>query len=141
MSVRTAFLIKKLESEITDQMTRALGDYDISPLQYSVLSFVESKGHHFSSAQLARSFAMMPQSMNEVVSILIRKELIDKSSDPNNKRVLRLCLTEKGSQILALSNVAMDGVEENLFGGLEEKELENFKGLLKRILAETHAEA
>ncbi len=134
MSARTVFLIKKLEAKVTAEMTITLNEFDVTPLQYSVLSFVESKGHLFSSAQLARSFVMTPQSMNEVVAILIRKEMIEKATDPNHKRVQRLNLTAKGKIILAQCIAVIDAMEENLLRGLDGSELKVFRSLLSKIL-------
>ena len=139
MSARTVFLIKKLEAKVTAEMTITLNEFDVTPLQYSVLSFVENKGHLFSSAQLARSFVMTPQSMNEVVAILIRKDMLEKATDPNHKRVQRLNLTVKGKTILEQCNAAIDAMEQNLLRGLDNTEIKVFRSLLNRILDEARA--
>jgi DNA-binding MarR family transcriptional regulator len=134
MEPRTLYLIKRIETEAANEMSRALSAHEITPLQYAVMSFVDTDGEHFSSAQLSRRFTMTPQSMNEIVTILERKDMIEKSSDPNHKRVLRLNLTEKGKAILLDSNTVLDTVEETLFKGLKEKELLAFRATIAKIL-------
>ena len=64
MSARTIYLIKRLETEVTAQMVKILGTYDITPSQFTVLSFVDDNKTDLSSAQLSRRFLMPPQSMN-----------------------------------------------------------------------------
>jgi DNA-binding MarR family transcriptional regulator len=134
MQARTVYLVKRIESEVTMAMANALLPYELTPLQFAVMSFVESQGETFSSAQLARRFFMTPQSMNEIVSILQRKNRLVKTADPNHKRVLHLNLTEEGRTILTACNLAVDAVETDFFKGLKERELNSFRMLIGKIL-------
>ncbi len=140
MQARTIYLIKRVETEVTISMANALNVYELTPLQYSVMSFVDIEGVDFSSAQLSRRFFMTPQSMNEIVTILQRKNMLIKTKDPHHKRVLRLNLTDEGKAVLTNCNAAIDAVENNLFSGLKDKELANFRTLLGKILGKTKNE-
>jgi DNA-binding MarR family transcriptional regulator len=137
MQARTIYLIKRVETEVTISMANALNAYELTPLQYSVISFVDIEGVNFSSAQLSRRFFMTPQSMNEIVTILQRKNMLIKTKDPNHKRVLRLNLTDEGKAVLINCNAVIDVVESDLFSGLKEKELVTFRKLLGKILDKT----
>ena len=77
---------------------------------------------------------MTPQSMNETVSLLQIKELIIKTADIENKRILRICLTEKGIKLLDKCNSAIDDVEKELFSTLTEAELDTLRLLIGSIL-------
>lgn len=134
MQPRTIYLVKRVETEVTVAMSNALSAYDITPLQYSVLSFVEAQGAHFSSAQLSRRFSMTPQSMNETVTILERKNMLEKTGDPNHKRVLLLNLTEQGKDVLTNCTIAVNALEIHLFSGLNQKELTQFRTLMGKFL-------
>lgn len=134
MSARTIYLIKRLETEVTANMIKILGGYDITPSQFIVLNFVGDNETDLSSAQLSRRFLMTPQSMNEVVTTLQRKELLERNTDPNHKRILRITLTEKGKEVLKICNAAMDEFEEKLLKKLKAKETEGFRGAIGKIL-------
>jgi DNA-binding MarR family transcriptional regulator len=134
MEVRTVYLAKRIETEITLQMSKALTPFELTPIQFAVLSFVEADSTNFSSAQLSRRFAMTPQSMNEIVRILRQKELIFQTIDPAHKRILRLSLTELGKDILAQCNTAINAVERNLFGDLTDEEYVSFRIVMGKIL-------
>jgi DNA-binding MarR family transcriptional regulator len=134
MSARTIYLIKRLETEVTANMIKILGGYDITPSQFIVLNFVGDNETDLSSAQLSRRFLMTPQSMNEVVTTLQRKELLERNTDPNHKRILRITLTEKGKEVLEICNAAMDEFEEKLLKKLKAKETEGFRGAIGKIL-------
>ncbi|MDX2069270.1 MAG: MarR family transcriptional regulator [Haliscomenobacter sp.] len=134
MPARTIYLIKRLETEVTANMIKILGAYDITPSQFIILNFVGDNETDLSSAQLSRRFLMTPQSMNEVVTTLQRKELLERNTDPNHKRILRITLTEKGKEVLEICNAAMDVFEEKLLKKLKIKEKEVFRGSIGKIL-------
>lgn len=134
MPARTIYLIKRLETEVTSNMIKILGAYEITPSQFIILNFVGDNETDLSSAQLSRRFLMTPQSMNEVVTTLQRKELLERNTDPNHKRILRITLTDKGKEVLEICNAAMDVFEEKLLKKLKVKETEVFRGSIGKIL-------
>lgn len=134
MAARTVYLIKRIETEITAQMNRALSDFGITLSQFIVLNFVRDNPSGLSSAQLSRRFKMTPQSMNETVTLLELKALILKNADVENKKNLRISLTEKGINLLNLCNSSIDEVERSLFSTLSETELDTLRGLIGSIL-------
>lgn len=136
MSARTVYLIKRLETEVTTKMNKALVEYDITLSQFTVLNFVNDNPNDLSSAQLSRRFNMTPQSMNEVVTTLQRKKLIEKNVDTDNKRILRISLTEKGRDRLNACNERINDVEKNLFDVLSNVELQAFRGLIGTVLTD-----
>ena len=135
MNPRTLYLIKRAEIEVTSRMAVTLEDFDITPIQFTVLYFVDYDKGDLSSAQLSRRFSMTPQSMNELVAVLERKKLLKKEADPSHKRILHLRLTAKGKKLLTDCNAALDIMEENLLKDLSEKETQTLRNLLGKILA------
>jgi DNA-binding MarR family transcriptional regulator len=134
MAARTVYLIKRIETEVTAQMNKALTDFGITLSQFIVLNFVNDNQTDLSSAQLSRRFKMTPQSMNETVTSLQTKEFIIKNADVENKRILRISLTEKGINILEQCNAAIDEVEKELFSTLSQAELDMLRLLIGSIL-------
>ena len=134
MPARTVYLIKRIETEVTAKMNKALTDFDVTLSQFIILNFVHDNTHDLSSAQLSRRFNMTPQSMNEVVATLQRKELIEKNVDADNKRILRISLTEKGQDLLIVCNETIDTVEKDLFGKLSDTDLQTMRDLIGNVL-------
>ena len=134
MNPRTLYLIKRAEIEVTSRMSKALEPYDITPIQFTVLYFVDYDKRDLSSAQLSRRFSMTPQSMNELVAVLERKKLLKKTTDPSHKRILRIALTSKGKQILRDCNTTLDSVEELLLQGLPTGDTNSLKKIIGKIL-------
>lgn len=134
MAARTVYLIKRIETEITAQMNRALSDFGITLSQFIVLNFVRDNPSDLSSAQLSRRFKKTPQSMNETVTLLELKALILKNADVENKKNLRISLTEKRINLLNQCNSSIDEIERSLFSTLSETELDTLRGLIGSIL-------
>ena len=134
MAARTVYLIKRVETEVTAKMNKALLDFGITLSQFIVLNFVNDNQTDLSSAQLSRRFKMTPQSMNETVTLLQMKDLIIKNADIENRRILRISLTEKGIILLNECNIAIDELETELFSILSELQLNSFRHSIGCIL-------
>ncbi len=134
MTARVIYLIKRAEIEITARMWAALGIYAITPIQYSLLYFIDIARGDLSSAQLSRRFSMTPQSMNELVQALMQKKLLRKMVDPAHRRILRISLTAKGKLLLGKCNTALDAMEEPLLKKLSATETNTLRNLIGKIL-------
>jgi DNA-binding MarR family transcriptional regulator len=134
MNTRILYLIKRAEIEVTSRMAKALEDEAITPIQFTILYFVDYDKGDLSSAQLSRRFSMTPQSMNELVGVLEKKKLLKKTTDPAHRRILRLSLTAKGKKLLSDCNATLDSVEEVLLKGLSVAETQTLKNLIGKIL-------
>ena len=134
MNPRILYLIKRAEIEVTSRMAKALAPLDITPIQFTVLYFVDYDKGDLSSAQLSRRFSMTPQSMNELVAVLERKKLLKKAIDPSHKRILRLGLTPKGKRLLEDCSITQNAVEEALLKRLSDNEKSTFRKAIGKIL-------
>ena len=134
MNPRILYLIKRMEIESTGRMVDALEQYDLTPIQFAILYFVDHDKGDFSSAQLSRRFSMTAQSMNQLVGILEKKKLLKKTADPLNKRILRIALTAKGKKVLDACNRKLDVVEAKFIRQLSEKQIATLRELIGKIL-------
>jgi len=135
MNPRVLYLIKRMEIESAARMADALQQYNLTPIQYAILYFVDhDKGDFFSSSQLSRRFSMTAQSMNEFVGVLEKKKLLKKTTDPSHKRILRIALTPKGKKTLKDCNRKLDVVEEKFLEKLTPRQTETFRALIGKIM-------
>ena len=81
MTPRIIYLIKRAEIEITSRMGTALEEFGLTPIQFSILYFIDITKGDLSSAQLSRRFSVTPQSMNELIQVLQGKRLLKKNVD------------------------------------------------------------
>ena len=123
------------ELKRTQQALRAATDETLRPLglttpQYAALSGAEAEPG-VSSATLARRSFVTPQTMNDIVNLLVSAAWLEKEPHPEHKRIVQLRLTEKGRAVLEGAHKAIFGVEERMIAQLSDAEREEFLRCLR----------
>jgi len=133
-SARTLLLVRLLQLKTYNELVAALRRFDLTPLQYMVLSLAGHRGGS-STADLARRFDIAPQSMNEVIAALEGKRLIARHESPGHRRILHIRFTAAGTKLLEKCERAVDRAERSIFRDFDRKELTLFRGMLAKALA------
>ncbi len=68
----------------------------VSPIQAQMLVFLRSRRSHTRVGELAAEFGVTPATVSDALSTLEGKDLIQRKSDPEDARALRVVLTGKG---------------------------------------------
>ena len=87
--------------------------YGLTLPQYTALSVLQIQSG-LSNAQLARRAFVRPQSMMQVVSALERKGLVERNLEPDNGRILRTRVTERGRRLLERCNKDVANLEAEM---------------------------
>ena len=130
---KTVFLLRLLQLNIYNHIVDWVGEFDLSPIHYMVMSILGSRGS-WSTADLARRFHIAPQSMNEVVATLLKKKLIIRRESPDHKRILHIRLTAAGKRLLEKCDKGVDRIEQDVFKDFSPLELAGFRDLMSRAL-------
>jgi|GEM_PF-1202517 len=86
-----------------------------------------------SQSQLGYILGIRPQSVGELIGRLERNGLLQRQDDDNDRRMVRLTLTEQGRQQAAKHN----GLPDGLFDMLDGQEKKTLAELLSKIIANT----
>jgi DNA-binding MarR family transcriptional regulator len=138
--ISTIYLLKRAELAVRGCVEVALGAVDLTPSQYFTLFLVKC-GEATSSAELARSMGVLPQSMSELIAPLEKNGAITRRPDPGNNRILRIELTPDGEKLFAKGTEAAIRIEQELLEELDTRDLaaaNRFLGALTSI-AERHS--
>ena len=138
--ISTIYLLKRAELAVRGCVEGALGVVDLTPSQYFILFLVKC-GEATSSAELARSMGVLPQSMSELIAPLERNGAIVRRPDLDNNRILRIELTAAGERLFAKGTEAAIRIEQELLEELDARDLaaaNRFLGALTSI-AERHS--
>jgi DNA-binding MarR family transcriptional regulator len=133
-SARTLLLVRLLQLKLYGEMVEVLRLFELTPLQYMVLSLAAHRGS-LSTADLARRFHMTPQSMNEVIAALEVKKLILRRESPDHRRILHVRLKSAGIRLLQKCDGAVDRIERSAFRDFSPKELTVFRGMIAKALS------
>jgi DNA-binding MarR family transcriptional regulator len=116
---RLSYIVARLERAMRRAINERVQPYDLTTLQYTTMSVLGRRGS-LSNAQLARRSYMSPQAMSEVIEALEQRGLIERSRHPHHRRVYPVGLTAKGRKVLAACETAIDELEAEIFGGIDE---------------------
>ena len=121
-AISTVYLLKRAELAVRGCVEVALGAVGLTPSQYFSLFLVKS-GEATSSAELARSMGVLPQSMIELIAPLEKSGAIVRRPDPANNRILRIEVTAAGEKLFAKGTEAAIRIERELLLDFDTREL------------------
>jgi DNA-binding MarR family transcriptional regulator len=134
----TLSLLKRAESAVRGCAEAALTPFRLTPTQFLLLyRLQESTG--VSSAELARTLGVRPQSIVDLIGPLEREGLIKRREDPEHRRILRITLTAAGKRLLAQAIPVARQLEEELLANLNAEEAALLHGGLLKLLANARA--
>lgn len=132
----------KLIGLVNQHKERLLHQYlmplDMTPAQFKVLSVMWFDGIS-SPAELSKILSIDCGSMTRMVDRLVKKQLIEKQPNPEDRRGVLLNLTNIGQVTLQQCIEIIEvQVAPLLTGDLSELEIEQLSGLLKRLLPQSN---
>ena len=123
------YLLARVFYGMRSQCEEALKPCSLTPMQFTILSSLRTM-QGLSSAELSRRFKVTPQTMGEMIVNLEKRSLVAREQDPQNRRALKLGLTDEGLALLRQGEQAMLTVEEGMFGAMPGGDRERLRGAL-----------
>lgn len=106
----------------------------IGPVGGMIL-YVISENNPTTAQDISVTLGRDKSQISRIVSLLIEKGLIEKTTDPTDARRITLYLSAKGRLQVASFNGAMVESTKSLMGHLSQSESEQFSNLLSKILS------
>ncbi|MFB9948762.1 MarR family winged helix-turn-helix transcriptional regulator [Rhizobium puerariae] len=129
---RTIYFLNQANHAVRSRLEAALAPMQMTGIQYTVLSVIGARDG-LSSAELSRRFFVTPQTMNELIGGLQRRNLINRKEDPANRRILRMSLTSEGKRMVKACDAAADGVERDVFSFLPREDYDQLRDLCRLV--------
>jgi DNA-binding MarR family transcriptional regulator len=131
---RTLYLVKQVQYKTFLRLEAALQPLGVTTTQFRILVTL-SHGEKRSSAKLSRMFGVKPQTMIKQIVNLENDGLIERNLAKGSKRVLEVSMTEAGRVALRACEKAATAVEAEIFSTFAPGELETYRGLMEKVLA------
>jgi DNA-binding MarR family transcriptional regulator len=122
MEPRLSYVVGRLDRLLRRRLSAAVEPIGLTLPAYTALSVLRVHDG-LSNAHLARLTLVTPQSMSEVLALLVERGYVRRRAEPGNARVIRTELTRAGSQALALGDRAVNDVEREMLGDLGVEEV------------------
>ncbi len=128
---RLSYVVGRLDRVLRRRLAAAVEPAGLTLPAYTALSVLRSQDG-LSNARLARRSLVTPQSMSEVLALLVEKGYVRRRADPGHGRVIRTELTNAGSGALERCDRAVDEVEREMLGDLDADEAASLRTALLR---------
>ena len=112
---------------------------NLSLSQLNVLSFLESR-EYVIMKDIGKELEIKPSSVTNLVNRLIKADLVERSYDPHDRRIIKVNLSEEGKALIEEVRNANRKYWEKILKKIEKTEYEEILRVLKKlhkILCET----
>jgi DNA-binding MarR family transcriptional regulator len=125
------YLMKQVELAVRaglDDLARPVG---LTALQYTALTVLE-RHPDLTAAHLARHSFVTGQSMADMVTALLDRDLIERHRDPADRRRLVIALTPAGRRLLGRLRPQVDALQSRMLSRLSAEEATDLRYLLEQ---------
>ena len=129
--VTLLYLLKQVELAVRQALDEVVATADLTTLQYTALTVLE-RHPGITSAELARNSFVRAQTMAEMVTYLLNRELVTREQDRNNRRQYLLSLSGKGQQVLDDLHDAVADIESRMLDEFDAGQTEILRTYLLR---------
>jgi len=127
-------LTKRAQQSILLQVDRRLAPHDLTHAQWVPL-YKLAKGDCSTMAELAREVALDPAAMTRALDRLEAKGLLNRVRSTEDRRVVKLELTEEGERVAQLVPAVLAEVFNAHLAGFTKAEWATLVSLLQRLVA------
>ncbi|MBC7278074.1 MarR family transcriptional regulator [Nocardioides sp.] len=123
------YVVKQLELATRARLDAVLKESGVTALQYTALSVLERRPT-MSAADLARASFVRAQSAADLIGALERRGLIERCTDPDNRRRMLISLTPEGRTFLDTYDPRVEELEERMLANLGPEDRKAFRTFL-----------
>ncbi|WP_250254848.1 MarR family transcriptional regulator [Chryseobacterium sp. Marseille-Q3244] len=106
--------------------------YGLTSQQYNVLSILHDAGQPLSTSAILKKMLEKNAGVSRLVDRLILKELVEKSVNTEDKRLIDVALTKKGDSLYKKVTDHLAGVDD-VYNALTDEETETLIRLLEKM--------
>lgn len=112
----------------------ALADIEVSltPLHFEIMRLLSVEGG-LPVVEIGKRLVLAKAHMTQLVDKLVEKEIVIRESDPNDRRVTRISLTEKGQENMDKFHYSVSCALEEALSALSENDLKELSNSLSKI--------
>jgi DNA-binding MarR family transcriptional regulator len=116
------------------EIDRRMAEHELTDAQWKPL-WLLAGGHASTVLELARELELDPGAVPRLVDRLEAKQLLTRDRSEHDRRVVRLVLTAAGREVALEVPTVLADVNNALLEGLDEREWQELRRLLERLLA------
>ncbi len=130
MAINKLIKINREHKQLIDESVSEIG---IHRTQHRILMYLTRQGSLPSQKKLAEYFEVSPAAITGALQKLESDGYIERKLG-NDNRFNEISVTEKGIEVVERTRTLFAAVDDSLFAGFSDEEIETFSGYLERII-------
>lgn len=127
--------IKILNTAIERLLNQALSEFDITYTQATVIGFLTANSDKtICQKDIETSLGLTTPTVNSVLKRMERKELVECSVQPDDKRFKSIRATEKAGELSEKLKEKISDIQKRLLSGISQEDTEHFSSLLNKMI-------
>ena len=127
------FLLTGAQHKVFLEMKKELEQYDLTPIQYGVLKCIWQLDLH-NPKEIAEYLSIENSTISGILDRMEKKDLIVRNIDPDDRRFIRIDLTETGKKLEKPVNKTVDDVNKDVLSIFTEKETGELREMLRKLM-------
>lgn len=128
------YLLNRLRTELLSAIDRELDPFDVTSAQYIIMSQLAYNMAE-SASGLCKGIAYDPGAMTRMIDRLEAKRLIRRARSPEDRRAVKLELTDEGKALFPKMRTKVIAVLNHFLRDFTKSEARQLESLLQRMLA------
>ena len=123
--------LKVIKQDLTRRFRE--NDIDITPEQFALLSELAERGE-LAQKELAKSTFKDAPTVSRIIDLMVKKGLINRVSDNDDRRKYVLSLTQEGQSVFNAASPIVKVAREVGWNGLNEDDYTQLTSILERVV-------
>lgn len=116
--------VAAVKKTFREHMPPYTGEFRLPPHQFHCLNILYRNDDPLSMSELAEKLAVSNQQLTRIVDLLVGSELAERSTSPDNRRVVLVKISEKGKNLVATSDIHMKTNAAKILSDVSEEEID-----------------
>lgn len=134
---RPGFLIRRLHQLHIAIFLEECGDYDVTPVQYAVLS-VLYRGKALDQVSVAAEVGIDRNNAADVLRRLERRGFVERLPSPRDRRAMLNAITDAGRRFVEDAHGAMERAQDRFTASLNARDRKRFLDLLQKVMIDNN---
>ncbi len=134
---RPGFLIRRLHQLHVAVFLEECGDFDVTPVQYAVLS-VLYRGKALDQVSVAAEVGIDRNNAADVLRRLERRGFVERIPSETDRRAMLNAITEEGCKFVEDAHGAMERAQDRFTGSLGKRDRDRLMDLLQKVMLDNN---
>ena len=137
------YLISRVSLSVTAALKKEFASSGVEEVKPAYLCVLMSlwQADGLKVIELSKKAGLEPSTMTGLLDRMERDELVERTTDLTDRRVLRIHLTKTGRRVRDPVLKAVERVITKIFAGIPQESISQTKDLLRHVLANAHQDS